>query len=79
MIIQIEGINNWKNFFKKYLKLNKRIVGEYSVAVVPPKRMAQIPVNDLNVEEDFIYFCFSKFTKSMIAAFVFLSCRHLIF
>jgi hypothetical protein len=56
-----------EKLFKKYLKLNKRIVDEYSVAVVPAKRMAQIPVNDLDVEEDFIYFCFTKFTKSMIA------------
>lgn len=63
----MKGINKLEKLFKKYLELNKRIVDEYSVAVVPAKRISGMPVSDLDVEEDFIYFCFTKFTKSMIA------------
>lgn len=53
--------------FKKYLELNKKIIDEYAIAVVPTKRLNNFPVNDLDIEEDFIFFCFTKFTKSLIA------------
>ena len=56
-----------KKLLNKYVELNKHIVNEYSIASVPAKRLANIPVNDLDIEEDFIYFCFTKNTKTLVA------------
>ncbi|ERI11706.1 hypothetical protein HMPREF0083_00226 [Aneurinibacillus aneurinilyticus ATCC 12856] len=52
---------------KLYIELNKQIVDVQALAVVPAKRASNLPVNDLDIEEDFIFFCFSKFTKTILA------------
>ncbi|HWP97154.1 MAG TPA: DUF5677 domain-containing protein [Syntrophomonadaceae bacterium] len=56
-----------RGMFNSNLKLNKKIIDEQSIAVVPGKRAGDIPVNDSDVEEDYIWFCFAKFTKTCIA------------
>lgn len=61
------NMREMKRLFNKYLKLNKRIVDEQAIAVVPGLSMANQPINDVDIEEDYIYFCFTKFTKTMIA------------
>jgi hypothetical protein len=56
-----------KSLLQKYVKLNKEIINTYAIAVVPSKRTGKLPINDLDIEEDFIFFCFTKFTKTMLA------------
>ncbi|MED0708837.1 DUF5677 domain-containing protein [Aneurinibacillus aneurinilyticus] len=56
-----------KRMLKLYIELNKQIVDVQALAVVPAKRASNLPVNDLDIEEDFIFFCFSKFTKTILA------------
>lgn len=51
----------------KYIDLNKRIISLQSIVIVPAKRAIGMPIDEIDVEEDFIYFCFAKFTKTMIA------------
>lgn len=60
-------IHKLHQMFKKYIDLNKLIVDEQAMAVVPAKRNDNIPVNDLDIEEDYIFFCFTKFTKSLLS------------
>lgn len=56
-----------KKLFDRYIDLNKKIVKFQSIVVVPSKRIGGMPVNDIDIEEDFVYFCFAKFTKTMIS------------
>ncbi|WP_029098171.1 DUF5677 domain-containing protein [Brevibacillus thermoruber] len=56
-----------KRMLKQYIELNKTIVDVQALAVVPAKRAGKMPVNELDIEEDFIFFCFSKFTKTLLA------------
>lgn len=58
-------IKKIKRLFDRYIDLNKRIVKLQSIVVVPSKRIGGMPVNDIDIEEDFVYFCFAKFTKTM--------------
>ncbi|WP_221563171.1 DUF5677 domain-containing protein [Alkalihalobacillus sp. TS-13] len=60
-------IKKLQNLLTKYIELNKMIVDQQAIAVVLSKKVGNIPVSDLDYEEDFIFFCFTKFTKSMIA------------
>lgn len=56
-----------RGMFYSYQKLNKTIIDMQSIAVVPGKRAGGMPVNELDVEEDYVWFCFAKFSKTCIA------------
>lgn len=56
-----------KKLLVKFDRLNKLIVDQQSIVVVPARRQANLPVSDLDIEEDYIFFCFAKFTKTLIA------------
>ena len=56
-----------KKVVDKYIDLNKRIVDFQSIVIVPSKKAIGMPVDEIDIEEDFIYFCFAKFTKTIIA------------
>nr|WP_285842629.1 DUF5677 domain-containing protein [Ureibacillus chungkukjangi] len=47
--------------------MNKQIIDQQAIAVVPSRKIANLPISDLDVEEDYIFFCFTKFTKTMLA------------
>ncbi|PIC94627.1 hypothetical protein CSV69_15800 [Sporosarcina sp. P26b] len=63
----MDKIKSLEDMLNKYVALNKLIVDEQAMAIVPTLRKAKLPVNDLDVEEDFIFFCFTKFTKTLIS------------
>ena len=67
----MENINELQKLFEKYVTLNKLIVNNQAIAVVPGKRIANISVSDLDIEEDYIFFCFTKFTKTLISIWIY--------
>ena len=56
-----------QGMFKANVRLNKAIIDQASSAVVPAKSAAGEPVEKLDAENDYIWFCFAKFTKTSIA------------
>lgn len=56
-----------KKLLEKFDRLNKLIVDQQAIAVVPGKRQGNLPVSDLDIEEDYIFYCFTKFTKTLIS------------
>lgn len=56
-----------RGMFNSNLKLNKEIIDDQAIAVVPGKTAGDLPVNDLDIEEDYVWFCFAKFTKTCLA------------
>jgi len=56
-----------QGMFDANIKLNKGIIDKASIAVVPVKSAANEPVDTWDVENDYIWFCFAKFTKTSLA------------
>lgn len=65
--IFMDNIKTLKRLFNNYLNLNKVLVDQAAIAVVPARKTGNLPISDLDIEEDYIYYCFTKFTKTMIA------------
>ncbi len=53
--------------YNSYVDLNKVIIDQQAIAVVPGKKVGRLPISDLDIEEDYIFFCLTKFTKTMIS------------
>jgi len=56
-----------QGMFDTNVKLNKLIIDKASIAVVPVKSAANTPVDTWDVENDYVWFCFAKFTKTSMA------------
>lgn len=56
-----------RGMFNSNLRLNKKIIDDQAIAVVPGKTAGDLPINDLDIEEDYVWFCFAKFTKTCLA------------
>lgn len=56
-----------RGMFDSNIKLNKEVIDKASVAVVPKKIAADISVDTWEIENDYIWFCFAKFTKTSMA------------
>ncbi len=56
-----------QGMFAADTRLNKAIIDQASKAVVPVKSAAAEPVEMFEVENDYVWFCFTKFTKTSIA------------
>lgn len=52
-----------KNLLVKLDCLNKDIVDQQSIVVVPARRQANLPVSDLDIEEDYIFFVLQSSLK----------------
>ncbi|HDR7288000.1 hypothetical protein SIL04_16995 [Bacillus cereus group sp. BfR-BA-00331] len=47
--------------FGKYMELNKQIVNDYAIAIVPTKRTRKLLINDLDMEEILSIFAYKVY------------------